>query len=311
MFLPDEVKAFKIKEKHRSILERLCAPAYRRFREEFLRLGGKEAEFEKLMNDFKDPFFTAETKLLSMIHSLSKKGVAIFHHQFNILVREYQALDNHYVRLIDGDFISKFLFFTLENKEFKIWRQPRNLNKFLELCALAHGEIDIFFAKRIEGSDELYRSMDDLMLQIKGKRDPNMPKEIQERRLELNSAGSASHHVLDWYLLTCPQIAHNKTARKLAALSIGAVCRLNSIVFRKNPPFSLKELGLFGGWKGGASSFSSASRSFFFDVIYAVVDIPLAFYYNKEEPDDWFKRLSEIIPNLKKGSVMSPFPDLF
>lgn len=303
-----EVNRFKLGDSLRLTLNQLSNLARQRFLQEYSELDGRHKDFARMEMRFNNPYYTGEELIAEKLTEASRRGVIRNLQEFSGFVRELQAFANHAVYQVDGDYISRFVFFILESKDFKRERQPRDIVAYLNLCFETHRSVDAFLARENKAVDEAYEKIEAVFEKFSTSRKTLRDISLENRRArEWKNFRSTAHHALDWYMMASGRSAHSKSPTMLAALGIGIIERIHGIVTGRASPFTLRKLAEFGGWKGGASSFSGAVYRPFYDVIYAAKDIPLLFFDDGPEPDNWFKRLVEVAPALKEWSNNEEF----
>lgn len=295
------IKHLRIGSRARPTLNQLFQLARSRCREEYRQLGGTEKEFSHIEYQLSDPHNDGRAIVLVALRASMHRGSVKDLRDFNGFVRELQALANHAVFAISGDFMSRFFYAVLESKDFQVTRQPRDVIAYLRLCLDAHRAVDAF----IDFDQQEYaRAMADLRAFLsKLKPEPVAAHDTDLRSVkESRNFRSVIHHALDWYLMVVGRNAVRRSPRQLAALAIGVVGRVHSIVTGYAARVTLKRLAAYGGWKG-ASSLSGALFGVFYDIIYSVRDIPLLFYQTNPEPDNWFERLANVAPALRDRPI--------
>jgi len=258
----------------KNILEDLYSLTKERFLEEFFKLGFNKKDFEdlekKLSKDSSDMNIRAlfSDILIRIIEKRKVKNLK----ELNNFVREFQALTNHFVIYLNSKklALSNFIITVLMTEKEIGSKKPLIVDEFMKVCCDAHKEINQFLTSEY------------------GQLGPK-EKEII----------SIAHHILDWYLQVKPDEGYRKKSKKLAAISIYLVEKINSnVTGHITIGITNKKLSEFGGYDSSGALSSSANRVFY-DIIYHIIDPELLLVDPLKAPKNWKEKLKEIAPGLE------------
>ncbi|RLJ02056.1 MAG: hypothetical protein DRP10_02430 [Candidatus Aenigmatarchaeota archaeon] len=259
----------------KNILEDLYSLTKERFLEEFFKLGFNKKDFEdlekKLSKDSSDMNIRAlfSDILIRIIEKRKVKNLK----ELNNFVREFQALTNHFVIYLNSKklALSNFIITVLMTEKEIGSKKSLIVDEFMKVCCDAHKEINQF---------------------LKSEYGQLGPKEKE--------IISIAHHILDWYLQVKPDAAYKKKSKKLAAISIYLVEKINSKVTGYiTTGITAKKLSEFSGYSS-SGALSSSANDVFYDVIYNVID-PELLLVEPLKAKNWKEKLKEIAPCLEEN----------
>lgn len=290
-----------------SPFKKLYTEAKNRFKKEYFAFGYNEKDFislEKSMGPGGSPgnmmIFNELTTNLLLGGKLDQ------FEKLDPLVRTFQALDNHFPFIYEGQELSGLILGAMQNNHYYGRKVPNDWNAYIQLIYEAHKAIDECFEShkkaRLKGKMAMIKRSASIFKDQKDI-DDFLKDDFHDQSLP------TCHHVLDWYAQLDAPSAYKKTPHKLAAMAIKITMEINWQATRHYPFYMDNHfLGQFAGYSS-SSSISSSITPHIYIVLYGVGDLGLLLVDGINAPDDWRKKLRKFAPDIK-GKVADFIEDM-